>query len=188
MGVRLNGLNAAGKSVHAKLFGLLPVVAMATGFAPAKNMRMSLPDQIMTWFAPQTSGHESDLSGAMTEWTFQARLLETATPRTLVVFDQMGVNTIDPDGSAIAMAFFIHLVRKGARVVMISHHDLCSSVQVPGTAQFHPEVIIEGGRVHSTYQMLPGPETRPFVFERAREARVPAEVLDTARELLKRKE
>ena len=68
---------------------------------------------------------------------------------------------------------------------MVNHHPLCSAHEIPGTAQFHPEVIDEPSGPRPSYRMVPGPEQRQWAFRIAERAGIPPAVLATARGLLK---
>src|SRR5581483_717020 len=121
----LTGPNMAGKSTYLRQVALIVLMAQIGSFVPAETARVGLVDRIFTRI-----GAQDDLAaGASTflvEMMETAAILRHATPRALIVLDEVGRGTSTEDGLAIARAVIEHLHDAvGARALFATHyHEL----------------------------------------------------------------
>ena len=182
----LTGPNMAGKSTYLRQVALVVLMAQIGSFVPAEAARIGLVDRIFTRI-----GAQDDLAAGQS--TFLVEMMETAailrhaTPRSLIVLDEVGRGTGTDDGVAIARAVVEDLVgRVRARTLFATHyHDLAESAGVlPGVRIATAAVAEEDGDVTFLHRITPGAMGRSYGIHVARLAGLPPHVLERARELL----
>ncbi len=182
----ITGPNMAGKSTIMRQTALIALMAQMGCFVPAKRARLGLVDRIFT-----RVGASDDLSRGrstfMVEMLETARILRSATPRSLVILDEIGRGTSTFDGLSIAWAVAEHLhdtIR--ARTLFATHyHELTDiSRERPGIVNFHVAVKEWNEQIVFLRKLLPGPTNKSYGVQVARLAGLPAVVLARARELL----
>jgi len=181
----LTGPNMAGKSTYLRQNALIVLLAQIGSFVPAKSCRVGLCDRI---FARIGAKDELALgqSTFMVEMVESANILNHATPRSLVILDEVGRGTSTYDGLAIAWAMIEHLASIGAKTMFATHYHQLNALaeQMPGIANFRVAVEEFGDEIVWTHKVLPGGTDRSYGVHVARMAGVPAPVLLRAREIL----
>jgi DNA mismatch repair protein MutS len=121
----LTGPNMGGKSTYLRQAALLVIMAQMGSFVPASRMRMGVVDRIFTRIGA-SDNLARGRSTFMVEMTETAAILNTATPRSLVLLDEMGRGTATYDGLAIAWAAVEYLhARTRAKTLFATHyHEL----------------------------------------------------------------
>jgi DNA mismatch repair protein MutS len=182
----LTGPNMAGKSTYLRQVALIVLMAQVGSFVPAESARIGLVDRIFTRI-----GAQDDLAaGASTflvEMMETAAILRHATPRSLIVLDEVGRGTGTDDGVAIARAVVEDLVhRVHARTLFATHyHTLAEeSGALPGVQVASAAVAEEDGDVTFLHRITPGAMGKSYGIHVARLAGLPPHVLERARELL----
>ncbi|MDQ6906700.1 MAG: DNA mismatch repair protein MutS, partial [Chloroflexota bacterium] len=182
----LTGPNMAGKSTYLRQVALIVLMAQVGSFVPAESARIGLVDRIFTRI-----GAQDDLAaGASTflvEMMETAAILRHATPRSLIVLDEVGRGTGTDDGVAIARAVVEDLVgRVRARTLFATHyHDLADgSASLPGVQVASAAVLEEDGDVTFLHRITPGAMGKSYGIHVARLAGLPPHVVERARELL----
>ena len=184
--VVLTGPNMAGKSTAMRQVALIVVLAQAGSFVPAERARIGLVDRLFT-----RVGAADDLargqSTFMVEMAECARILHQATPRSLLLLDEVGRGTSTFDGLAIAWAVAEHLhdaVR--ARTLFATHyHELCDLArEKPHAVNLTMAVTEVEGRVVFLRKVVPGAASRSYGIHVAKLAGLPELVLRRAREIL----
>ena len=186
----LTGPNASGKSCYLRQTGVLQLMAQMGGWIPASAARISLADRIFT-----RVGAVDDLASGqstfMVEMAETANILQHASPRSLVLLDEIGRGTATFDGLSIAWAVAEHLVALapvgiGARCVFATHyHELNAlSEHSNKVANFHVAVEERSEKLVFLHRVIPGGADRSYGIEAARLAGVPAKVVQRARQLL----
>jgi DNA mismatch repair protein MutS len=182
----LTGPNMAGKSTYLRQVALIVLLAQIGSFVPARRARLGLVDRIFT-----RVGAQDDLAAGAS--TFMVEMLETAailrhaTPRSLVVLDEIGRGTSTQDGLAIARAVVEHLHDVvGARVLFATHyHELVDLAhRLPRLCNLHTAVREVDGEVVFLHRVLPGAADRSYGLHVARLAGLPEPVVARAAVLL----
>jgi DNA mismatch repair protein MutS len=184
----LTGPNASGKSCYLRQTGLLQLMAQVGGWVPARSARLGLADRIFT-----RVGAVDDLatgqSTFMVEMAETANILHHATPRSLVLLDEIGRGTATFDGLAIAWAVAEALAGDvRARTVFATHyHELNALAELlPNVANAQVLVQETGDALLFLHQVVPGGASRSYGIEAARLAGVPPSVVRRARQVLGR--
>ena len=188
----LTGPNASGKSCYLRQSGLLQVLAQIGSWVPARAARLGIADRIFT-----RVGAVDDLASGqstfMVEMAETANILHHATPRSLVLLDEIGRGTATFDGLSIAWAVAEHLADRenggiGARTIFATHYhelnELAELLPNVGNAQ----VLVEetGDDLVFLHRVVRGGASRSYGIEAARLAGVPATVVQRARQVLDR--
>jgi DNA mismatch repair protein MutS len=187
----LTGPNASGKSCYLRQSGLLQVLAQIGSWVPARTARLGIADRIFT-----RVGAVDDLAAGqstfMVEMAETANILHHATPRSLVLLDEIGRGTATFDGLSIAWAVAEHLATPaehggiGARTIFATHYhelnELAELLPNVGNAQ----VLVEetGDDLMFLHRVVRGGASRSYGIEAARLAGVPASVVLRARQVL----
>jgi DNA mismatch repair protein MutS len=186
--VLLTGPNMAGKSTYLRQAGLLVLLAQVGSFVPATAARIGVVDRIFTRVGAQDS-IASGMSTFMVEMVETANILNHATPRSLVVIDEIGRGTSTYDGMSIAQAVVEQLhdsPRLGCKVLFATHfHELTALANsLPAMRNCRVEVSEEGGKVTFLHRIVAGGADRSYGIHVAEIAGLPAGVTTRAREVL----
>ncbi|MCL2028797.1 MAG: DNA mismatch repair protein MutS, partial [Deltaproteobacteria bacterium] len=184
----ITGPNMAGKSTILRQTALIVLMNQAGSFVPAASARLSIRDRIFT-----RVGAADDLargrSTFMVEMNETARILALATPRSLVVLDEVGRGTSTYDGLALAWAIAEHLHDLGDRGVFTlfatHYHELIKLAESkPRVRNFNVSVKKTGSRITFMRELKPGGVNRSYGLIVAALAGLPPKVLDRAKEVL----
>ena len=184
----LTGPNMAGKSTYIRQVALITLMAQVGSFVPAAEARIGLVDRIFT-----RVGLQDDLatgqSTFMVEMVETAAILNQATPRSLVILDEIGRGTSTYDGLSIARAIIEHLhndPRLGCKTLFATHyHELTQlAATLPGVRNYSVAVAEEGGDVIFLHRIVPGGADRSYGVHVARLAGLPQGVINRAWEVL----
>ena len=182
----LTGPNMAGKSTAMRQVALIAVLAQTGSFVPAARARVGVVDRLFT-----RVGAADDLargqSTFMVEMAECARILHQATPRSLLILDEVGRGTSTFDGLALAWAIAEHLHDQvGARTLFATHyHELCDLAREKVRAVNLTMAVTEvEGRVVFLRKIVPGAASRSYGIQVARLAGLPESVLRRGREIL----
>jgi DNA mismatch repair protein MutS len=184
----LTGPNMAGKSTYLRQVALIALMAQTGSFVPAAEARIGIVDRIAS-----RVGALDDIATGQS--TFMVEMLETAamlngaTPRSLLVFDEIGRGTSTYDGMAIARAVveFIHNRPDASpRTLFATHyHELTELAEVlPRVRNLCVAVTEEGGGIVFLHRILPGGADRSYGVHVAQLAGLPKPVVARAQELL----
>lgn len=181
----VTGPNMAGKSTYLRQAALLVLLAQAGSYVPAQRARIGLADRVFTRI-----GAQDDLSAGqstfMVEMQEVAHILRHATPRSLVILDEVGRGTSTFDGISLARAVVEHLADLGCRTLFATHyHELIGVAATrDSVANYSTAVLDQGDEIVFLHQVRPGGADRSYGVEVARLAGVPGSVLERAKELL----
>lgn len=184
----ITGANMAGKSTYMRAVALITVMAQCGMFIPADHATIGVVDRVFTRvgaFDDLASGQ----STFMVEMLELANILVHATPKSLVVLDEIGRGTSTLDGYAIARAVleFLHGKGKsGPRTLFATHfHELVEAEEdLARVRNYHMAVKDTGTSVIFTRTIIPGATDRSYGVHVAELAGVPAPVIGRARALL----
>ncbi len=184
----ITGPNMAGKSTYLRQVALITLMAQIGSYVPAEAASIGLVDRIFTRI-----GAQDDLatgqSTFMVEMVETANILHHATPRSLVILDEIGRGTSTYDGLAIARAIIEYLhnnKRCGARTLFATHyHELVEVAQMlPRIRCMNVAVTEEGGKVVFLRKIVPGGADKSYGVHVAQIAGIPRPVIHRAEEIL----
>ncbi len=184
----LTGPNMAGKSTYLRQVALIVLMAQVGSFVPAREAHIGVVDRICTRI-----GAMDDIAAGrstfMVEMVETAAILHNATPRSLLLFDEIGRGTSTYDGLAIARAVveFLHNhPQVGAKTLFATHyHELVELASfLPRVRNYHVAVAEEGGRIVFLYRVMPGGVDRSYGVHVAQLAGLPRPVVARAQEIL----
>ncbi len=188
----LTGPNMSGKSTYLRQVALSVLLAQIGSFVPADSATIGLVDRIFTRI-----GAGEDIAAGqstfMVEMVETANILNNATPRSLIILDEIGRGTSTYDGLSIARAVceYIHNnSRLGAKTLFATHyHELVELAGVlPRVKNFNVLVTEEGGRVVFLYRIVPGGVDKSYGIHVAQLAGLPRSVVQRANEVLEEME
>jgi DNA mismatch repair protein MutS len=184
----VTGPNMGGKSTYLRQVATCVLLAQAGSFVPAARAEMPIVDRIFTRVgaADHLSRGESTF---MVEMLEAAAILREATPRSLVILDEVGRGTSTFDGLSIAWALVEHLhdaPEKGTFVLFATHyHELTEIALVrPGVANATMAVKELNGKVVFLRKVIAGSADRSYGIHVAELAGLPRAVIERAREIL----
>jgi DNA mismatch repair protein MutS len=186
--VLLSGPNMAGKSTYLRQAGIIVLLAQAGSFVPAERAVIGLCDRIFT----RVGAHDElarGLSTFMVEMVETAHILAHATPRSLLIFDEVGRGTSTYDGVSIAQAILEYLhdapQLRSLTLFATHYHELTALAQrLPRLRNFRMEVREEGERVIFLHQVIEGGADRSYGIHVAELAGLPRQVVIRARQVL----
>jgi DNA mismatch repair protein MutS len=184
----LTGPNMSGKSTYLRQVALIVLMAQIGSFVPAASADIGIVDRIFTRI-----GAGEDLAAGkstfMVEMTETANILNNATPRSLIILDEIGRGTSTYDGLSIARAVaeYIHnYPRLGAKTLFATHyHELVELAKfLPRAKNFNVAVTEEGGEVIFLRKIVPGGVDKSYGIHVAKLAGLPKSVIHRAQEIL----
>jgi len=188
----ITGPNMGGKSTVLRQTAIICILAQTGCFVPAERVRLPLLDRIWT-----RVGASDDLSRGrstfMVEMTETAAILHSATPRSLVLLDEIGRGTATFDGLSIAWAVAEYLHNSAdhaAKTLFATHyHELTELAErLPGAQNYQITATEREGEVVFLHRLERGRASKSYGIEVARLAGLPPVVIETAREVLSRLE
>jgi DNA mismatch repair protein MutS len=182
----ITGPNMAGKSTYIRQVALITLLAQIGSFVPAREATIGIADRIFARVGA-TDELSRGQSTFMVEMTETARILNTATPNSLVVLDEIGRGTSTYDGISLAWAIVEHLHdRIGCRTLFATHyHELTDLAQtLPGVRNYNVAVREWEDHVVFLHKILPGAADKSYGIHVARLAGVPREVNERAKQIL----
>ncbi len=184
----LTGPNMGGKSTYLRQAALIVLLAQAGSWVPAGRAEIGLVDRLFTRVgaADRLGAGQSTF---MVEMSETADILRGATPRSLVLLDEIGRGTATYDGLALAWAVTEHLLSgSGARprtIFATHYHELTQLADtLPRLANVHVTVEERGDGVVFLHRIAEGPADRSYGIHVAKLAGLPEPVLARAREVL----
>ena len=184
----LTGPNMAGKSTYIRQVAIITLMAQIGSFVPASEAKIGIVDRIFT-----RVGLQDDLatgqSTFMVEMVETAAILNQATPRSLVILDEIGRGTSTYDGLAIARSVIEHIhndPRLGCKTLFATHyHELTNlSTNLPGVRNCSVAVTEEKNSVVFLHKIIPGGADKSYGVHVAQLAGLPNGVVNRAWEVL----
>ena len=182
----ITGPNMAGKSTYIRQAALITIMAQIGSFVPAKSARIGLADRV---FARVGASDElaRGQSTFMVEMTETARILNAATPRSLVILDEIGRGTSTYDGISLAWAIteFLH-DETGCRTMFATHyHELTDlTTTLKQASNWNVAVRENNDDVVFLHRIIAGAAGRSYGIHVARIAGVPKRVTERATAIL----
>jgi DNA mismatch repair protein MutS len=182
----LTGPNMSGKSTYIRQNALITLMAHIGSFVPAERAEIGLVDRIFTRVGARDE-LATGQSTFMVEMTETANILNNATPRSLVILDEIGRGTSTYDGLAIAWAVAEYLHAIGCKTLFATHYHYLNELanRLEGVANYRVAVKEQGDRIVWLHKVLPGGTDRSYGVHVARMAGVPPEVVQRAEQILR---
>ena len=185
--ILLTGPNMAGKSTYMRQIALICVLAQIGSFVPAADARIGIVDKLFT-----RVGASDDLASGqstfMLEMTEVAYILKNATPKSLIIYDEIGRGTSTFDGMSIARAVAEYTASKkiGARTLFATHyHELCElGEEGKGVVNYSVIAKKKDKGVVFLRKIVKGAADDSYGIEVAQLAGIPSAVVKRAREVL----
>jgi DNA mismatch repair protein MutS len=182
----ITGPNMGGKSTYMRQVALICLLASMGSYVPATECRLGPVDAIHTRI-----GAADDLANAqstfMLEMTEAAQILHAATPRSLVLMDEIGRGTSTFDGLALASGIAAHLHDKTQAFTLFATHYF-ELTEFPArhhaAVNVHVSAAESGSDIVFLHEIQPGPASRSYGIQVARLAGMPVAVVNHARHAL----
>ncbi|KAK6028148.1 MutS domain V protein [Ostertagia ostertagi] len=187
--VVLTGANMGGKSTYLRSAAISALLAQIGSFVPATYARLSVLDGIFTRVGAsdqQTRG----ISTFMAEMLDSATILETATPNSLVIVDELGRGTSTYDGFGLAWAISkVRLSDLLNRVrcfcLFATHfHEMGALAKQPGATAMQMSVAVQDGQLTMLYEVRPGVAQSSFGIHVSRTVGFPEHIVEEASRIL----
>ena len=183
----ITGPNMAGKSTYMRQSALIVLMAQIGSFVPAKSARIGIVDKLFT-----RVGASDDLASGqstfMLEMTEVAYILQNATKKSFIIYDEIGRGTSTFDGMSIARAIAEFTAGKkiGARSMFATHyHELTSlEEEIGGIVNYNIAAKKRGEDIIFLRKIVKGPTDDSYGIEVAKLAGVPNEVVKRAKAVL----
>jgi DNA mismatch repair protein MutS len=184
----ITGPNMGGKSVYLRQAALIAILAQIGSFVPAEEARIAILDRVFTRVGASDSLARGR-STFMVEMTETANILNTATPRSLILLDEVGRGTSTFDGLSLAWAIAEYLhdnPQHAAKTLFATHyHEMTELAKLlPGVRNYQMAVKESGGTIVFLRRVVEGTASKSYGIEVARLAGLPRTVTERAREIL----
>ena len=188
----ITGPNMAGKSTYMRQVALIVLMAQMGSFVPARAARLGIVDRVFTRI-----GASDDLSSGqstfMVEMSEVASILKYATPRSLLILDEIGRGTSTYDGMSIARAVLEYVAspkKLGAKTLFATHYHELSTIEkeLPNVKNYNIAVKKRGEQMIFLRKIVPGATDDSYGIEVAKLAGIPGAVISRAREILRQLE
>jgi DNA mismatch repair protein MutS len=188
----ITGPNMSGKSTYLRQVALIALMAQMGSFVPAAAARMGLVDRIFTRIGAQDEIHAGQ-STFMVEMVETANILHHATPRSLLVLDEIGRGTSTYDGVSIAWAVieYIHNhPQLRAKTLFATHyHELTQLADLlPGVRNYNVAVSEADAQVVFLHKIVAGGADRSYGIHVGQLAGLPRSVIQRASEIMRQLE
>lgn len=182
----ITGPNMGGKSTYMRQTALLVLLAQCGSYVPCAKMQIGVCDRIFC-----RVGSADDLAGGrstfMVEMSETAYILNHATPRSLVLMDEVGRGTSTYDGMALAWSLCSYLMENNRAMVLFATHyfELTQLAErYPSIKNMHVSADYVQGSLVFLYKVKPGATSKSYGIQVAKLAGVPTAVLKEAKKKL----
>ena len=183
----ITGPNMAGKSTYMRQSALIVVMAQIGSFVPAREARIGIVDKLFT-----RVGASDDLASGqstfMLEMTEVAYILENATKRSFIIYDEIGRGTSTFDGMSMAKAIAEYTASRkiGAKTMFATHYHELTSLEdeIDGVVNYNIAAKKRGEDIIFLRKIVKGPTDDSYGIEVSKLAGVPNEVVKRAKSIL----
>jgi len=180
----ITGPNMSGKSTYLRQVALICIIAQMGCFVPAKSAKIGVIDQIFTRIGA-SDDLARKLSTFMIEMTETAKILNYATPSSLIILDELGRGTSTSDGQSIAMATIEKLHELRAKTLFSTHYHQLTELSLPRIKNYHLDIIEnEDGSINFVRTLKEGSTDKSYGIHVAKLAGIPDDVIIRAFEIL----
>lgn len=183
----ITGPNMAGKSTYMRQTALIVLMAQIGSFVPASDARIGVVDKLFT-----RVGASDDLASGQSTFMLEmkevAYILQNATKRSFIIYDEIGRGTSTYDGMAIARAVLEYTSGKklGAKTMFATHYHELTVLEdeIDGVVNYNVAVKKRGDDLTFLRKIVKGPVDESYGIEVAKLAGIPGAVVKRAKEIL----
>ena len=184
----ITGPNMAGKSTYMRQVALIAIMAQIGSFVPAKSAQLSVCDRVFTRI-----GASDDLAAGkstfMVEMWEVSNILHNATPKSLVLLDEVGRGTSTYDGLSIAWAVIEHICKDRkikCKTLFATHYHELTKLEgtIDGVVNYRVAVRELQNEIVFLHKIVRGGTDQSYGIEVAKLAGLPSEVINRAKEIL----
>jgi DNA mismatch repair protein MutS2 len=176
----ISGPNTGGKTVALKTVGLAVLSAQSGIPVAAETARLPLVDRVLVDIGDEQS-IAADLSTFSAHILNVRAMLEAATPRSLVLVDELGTGTAPEEGAALAVALLDEFRERGCLTLATTHHDRLKTYASTTPGVLNAAVEFDEVNLRPTYRLMVGVPGGSSGIDIARRLGLPAQVIDRAR-------
>jgi DNA mismatch repair protein MutS2 len=176
----ISGPNTGGKTVALKTVGLAVLAAQSGIPVAAEAARLPLVDRVLVDIGDEQS-IAADLSTFSAHMLNVRAMLEAATPRSLVLVDELGTGTAPEEGAALAVALLDEFRARGCLTLATTHHDRLKTYASTTPGVLNAAVEFDEVNLRPTYRLMVGVPGGSSGIDIARRLGLPAHVIDRAR-------
>lgn len=182
----VTGPNMAGKSTYMRQVALIVLMAHMGSFVPAEQAEIALTDRVFTRIGASDNLAYGQ-STFMVEMTEVATILNNATPKSLLILDEIGRGTSTLDGLSIAWAIVEHIALKiKAKTLFATHYHELSELEtlIPDLKNYHVLIKESKDGITFLYKIARGGASKSFGVEVASLAGVHPKVIERAKDVM----
>ncbi len=179
----MSGPNTGGKTVALKTVGLLALAAQAGIPIPAAEAELVLFDQVLADIGDYQS-IEANLSTFSAHLTNIESMVETVTPNSLVLLDELGAATDPAEGGALAVAIVEFFLKSGAFTIASTHHLALKAYATNMPGVLNAAVGFDEQTLQPTYRLLLGVPGKSSGIDIAQRLGLKPQILERARRAL----
>jgi DNA mismatch repair protein MutS2 len=176
----ISGPNTGGKTVALKTVGLAVLCGQSGIPVAAETARLPLVDRVLVDIGDEQS-IAADLSTFSAHMLNVRAMLEAATPRSLVLVDELGTGTAPEEGAALAVALLDEFRERGCLTMATTHHDRLKTYASTTPGVLNAAVEFDEVNLRPTYRLMVGVPGGSSGIDIARRLGLPAQVIDRAR-------
>jgi len=182
----ITGPNMAGKTTVMREVAIIQLLAQIGSFVPANFAELGICDQLFSRLGASDDITKGQ-STFMMEMTETAEIIRHASPKSLIILDEVGRGTSTHDGLSIAWALVEHFIDKTKALTLFSthYHELINVVEKrEGAKNLTVEIVNNNGEIHFLYRLLEQSTAQSFGLYVAKLAGLPKNILNRSKELL----
>ncbi|HWS29938.1 MAG TPA: DNA mismatch repair protein MutS [Clostridia bacterium] len=188
----ITGPNMAGKSTYMRQVALITLMAHIGSFVPAKKASICITDKIFTRVG-SSDNVSAGQSTFMVEMSEMSNILNNATPRSLLIIDEIGRGTSTFDGLSIAWSVLEYVASRekcGAKTLFATHYHELTELEgkLTGIKNYRISVKEIGDNIIFLRKIVRGSADKSFGIQVARLAGLPESILSRAKEILSKLE
>ncbi|MDR0967437.1 MAG: DNA mismatch repair protein MutS [Rickettsiales bacterium] len=179
----ITGPNMAGKSTYLRQNALIIVLAHLGGFVPAESAVIGVCDQLFSRVGA-SDNLAAGQSTFMVEMTETANILNRATEKSFIIFDEIGRGTATFDGMAIANAVLEFLDNMNVRTLFATHYHELTGLSFNSVQNLNVSVAQHNDEIIFLHKIAIGPASRSYGIHVAALAGMPKSVVENAERIL----